>query len=51
MNIYLVSLGLVNLPVKEGTTVKISPNFAMNFERKPSSLQMRQKKVEARLYV
>ena len=39
INIYLVmvSLGLVTLPVKEGTAVKISPNFAMNFERKPSS--------------
>ena len=37
INIYLVSLGLVTLPVKEGTAVKISPNFAMNFERKPLS--------------
>ena len=37
INIYLVSLGLGTLPVKEGTAVKISPNFAMNFERKPSS--------------
>ena len=39
INIYLVmvSLGLVTLPVKEGTAVKISPSFAMNFERKPLS--------------
>ena len=35
INIYLVSLGLVTLPVKEGKAVKIS--LAMNFERKPSS--------------